>query len=122
MKVRNLTYAEVQYLKEAVRRGNDAIGREIVKRYLPKYLPALAEARAQRDADQAYKDKRHATLQRLVKETGDTRTVAVGDERAYLRIGEAYGNADSYGDSVNLNLHSLTLTQAEAIIKLLRGK
>lgn len=103
----------------ALSRGYEVIAREIENRYLPGYLTALAEARMQRDADQAYIVKQQSTLSRLSLLAGG-RTPDLQSHSVHLGIGEVYGDIEAYGDSVTLNLRSLTMAQAESIIKLLR--
>lgn len=100
-------------------RGNEAIAREIKNRYLPKYLAALAEAIAQRDADTAYKNKQTAILTHLALVAG-CRTPDLHGHSVRLGIGEIYGSIEAYGDSVTLELRSMTMKQAEAVIKLLK--
>jgi hypothetical protein len=110
----------------ALARGEAAVAMEIRRRYLPVYLVALAEARAQRDADTAYIVKQQATLSRLALVAGN-RTPdlqCAGSGRSHtvsLSIGEIYGDIEAYGDSVTLKLRSMTLAQAEAVLKLLKG-
>lgn len=103
----------------ALSRGNEVIAHEIKARYLPGYLVALAEARTQRDADQAYIVKQGASLSRLALLAG-SRTPDLQSHSVYLNIGEIHGAIEAYGDSITLNMHRLTMKQAEAVIKLLR--
>jgi len=104
----------------ALKRGEEAIAREIRMRYLPKYLPALAQARQKRDAQQAYRTARHENLQKLQNLGGDMRKLDIDAERGYLHIGEVYGHIEATNDSASLELRCLTIQQAEAIIKLLK--
>ena len=101
-------------------RGEETIAREIKNRYLPKYLAALAEARAQRDATQLYMDKKMGNLRHLHNMTGETRTLDAGTTRAYLQVGEVYGHIETSDNTATLDLHCLTMKQAEAVIKLLK--
>lgn len=103
----------------ALDRGFATVAQEILKRYLPKYLPALAEARTQRDADQAYKVKQQSNLSRLALLAG-SRTPDMQSHSVSLSIGEVYGDIEAYGDSITLKFRSLTMAQAETLIKTLR--
>jgi hypothetical protein len=103
----------------ALARGNEAIAREIMNRYLPKYLAALAEARTQRDADNAYKVKQQSTLSCLALLAG-SQAPDLQSHTVSLSIGEIYGDIEAYGDSVTLKLRSMTRKQAGDVLTLLR--
>lgn len=105
----------------ALSRGPDAIGHEIACRFLPKYLSALAEARTKRDANVTYQVKQQTNLSRLALAAGSY-TPDAESHSVDLSIGEVYGDIEAYGDSITLKLQSLTVKQAEHVIKLLRLK
>lgn len=106
----------------AVKRGDEAIGHAVLRRFLPKYLAELAQARKQRDESEAYLQAKLSNLQRLQNLGGDTRKLDRDAVRGYLHIGEMYGHIEATNDSATLELHCLTIEQAEAVIKLLRRK
>lgn len=106
----------------ALSRGNAVIAAELKRRYLPAYLKALAEARTQRDHNEAYHNAKLSNLQRLQNLGGDTRKLDYDAERGYLHIGETYGYIQTTDNSASLELRCLTMAQAEAIIKVLKGK
>ena len=102
---------------------SEAIAKDIAKRFLPEYLRvfALAQAKVQADAD--YEAKITANLQRLAKVAGETlSTEPLRDIRTSFtwRHGNHYDTVTASADSCSLKLDTLTVVQAEYIIRYLK--
>jgi hypothetical protein len=108
----------------AMDRGAGVIAREIARRMLPEYLRILALAVAQAEKHNAKADARTATMRQLAKLTGgkmpdvtreDSGRVWLGGSR-HDQVTVSYG-----GDSVTFERLSVTVEQAEHIIRYLNG-
>jgi len=69
------------------------------------------------DQHNAYKNKTKDSLTILATAAGEKARASVERQELYLENGKAHVS----GDSVSLDLHSLSISQAEAIIKMLQG-
>jgi hypothetical protein len=108
----------------AIARGPAVIAKEIQRRFLPHYLHVLALAEAKVVADTAYETDVRLNLRRLAK-AADT-TVTFDDTNRWdkreafsLSIGEVYGTVHASTKTATLELRSLTIKQAEAILQAL---
>jgi hypothetical protein len=108
----------------AISRGPATIAKEITRRFLPEYLRVLALANAKVASDTAYETDVRLNLKRLAK-AADT-TVTFDDTNRWdkreafsLSIGEVYGTVHTSKDTATLELRSLTIKQAEAILQAL---
>jgi hypothetical protein len=108
----------------AIARGPAIIAKEIKRRFLPEYLRILALANAKVLADTAYETDVRLNLLRLAKAAGTT--VAFDDTNRWdkreafsLGIGEVYGTIHASQKTATLELRSLTIKQAEAILQAL---
>ena len=109
----------------AIARGPAVIAKEITRRFLPHYLHVLALAEAKVLADTAYETDVRLNLLRLAHAAGTT--VAFDDtnrwdkrEVASISIGEVYGSIHASDKTATLELRSLTIAQAEEILRLVR--
>lgn len=110
----------------AIARGPAVIAKEITRRFLPHYLHVLALAEAKVLADTAYETDVRLNLLRLAHAAGTT--VAFDDTNRWdkreafsLSIGEVYGTVHASTKTATLELRSLTIEQAEKVLRLLKG-
>jgi len=111
----------------ALSRGPVAIAKDIAKRFLPEYLRvfALVQAKVQANAD--YDAAITANLQRLAKVAGVT--VSTEQQRYsevnksfHFRVGQRYYDVTASTKDCSMKMSSLSIEQAEYIIRYLRGK
>lgn len=95
----------------ALSRGTDVLVKEIKRRFLPEYLPKLAEAQAQVAAENEY-----------VRKVRENTLRVSGNERGYLEIEDGHGTVEASADTVSLKLYNLTVEQAVTVVNLLKRK
>ena len=109
----------------SVKRGPEAIAKDISKRFLPEYLRIFALAEAKVTTDLAYARTLVDNLLRLAKVAGvtvPTDNTWRGEQRKYfsLHIGNSYHTVQANEKDADLKLSSLTFEQAEHIIRYLK--
>jgi len=114
-------------ITSALSRGPMAIAKDIAKRFLPEYLRvfALAQAKVQADAD--YDAAITANLQRLAKVAGVKLPSAQQyynevNKSFHFSVGQRYYDVTASAKDCSMKMSSLSIEQAEHIIKYLRGK
>lgn len=103
------------------------IAADLLRRFLPEYTKLYVELTSRRDRDRAYRIKKDANVQQLSLIVNVEARGGQGQdddkEREILLVGagagRAYGNGQVMGDSVNLNLNNLSLSEAEHVLKYL---
>ena len=101
-----------------IARGAAVIAKEINRRFLPEYFRILALANSQVVKENDYKKAKRANLVRLAAAAG--KTLANDDREVFnLSAREAYGDVSTSEKTASITLHSLTIEQAEAILRLL---
>lgn len=108
-----------------IARGPEVIAKEIKRRLLPEYLRILALANAQVEKDRQYKATKLFNLERMAKAAGVTLLKPDKDyidrrESFSIRYGELYGDVQAGEKDVEIKLHSLTLEQAEALLRFVK--
>lgn len=103
------------YVTVAPDKDPSAIARAIARRVMPSYLAALDKANAQQKAEAEYKATIAANIARMVKAGASPRGNRADGTEFY-----AAGNRCSLSaDRVSMELHGLTLAQAERIVRML---
>jgi hypothetical protein len=114
----------------ALSRGPEAIAKEITRRLLPEYLRVYALAMAKLQADNAYDFEVSANLHLLAKAVGTVVPSDKNPNNSYVEAqresisfhrGEAYGTIRVSNKTAQLELRSLTLTQAVHILSYIKG-
>jgi hypothetical protein len=118
----------------ALSRGPEAIAKEITRRLLPEYLRVYALAMAKLQADNAYDFEVSANLHLLAKAVGTVVPSDKNPNNSYVEAqresisfnedhtrGEAYGIIRVSNKTAQLELRSLTLTQAVHILSYIKG-
>jgi len=120
--------ASVPIITIALKRGPEAIAKDIAKRFLPEYLRVFALAEAKGAADAEYDGKITANLQRLAKAAGEN--VGTEDIRGRgevrkdftFRVGDSrYYTVTASAKDCSLKLDALSIEQAEVIIRYLKS-
>ena len=105
----------------ALSRGPEAIAKEITRRLLPEYLRILALGIAQAEKDNAYANAKAINLRVLAQAIGE-KAPQERDEKVNFSAGEAYGTIQANATTAELHLRSLTIDQAQHILKFLKGR
>jgi hypothetical protein len=123
--------ASVPSISVALKRGPEAITKEIQRRFLPEYLRIFALALAQLQKDNERDTRVLDNLKRLgkivnahVKEDRDNGHGYIEEQRTSVSIGyiNVYGTITVSSDTATLELRSLTIEQAERVLKALTDK
>ena len=107
----------------AIERGAAVIAKEIKRRLLPEYERVFALAVAQVAADKKYKEDKASNLQRLATASGVLLREYQGrtEENFHVSFKEAYGLVTTSNNTATIELRSLTIEQAELVLRALRG-
>jgi len=108
----------------AIKRGPEAIAKDIAKRFLPEYLRVFALAKAKVAEDNAYEAAIAANLQRLAEATGESvpESLSCSHSKNFTwRLGGNYHTVTASAKDCSLKLDNLTLEQAEQIISILKA-
>ncbi len=104
----------------ALSRGSEAIAKEITRRLLPEYFRILALGIAQAEKDSAYANAKAVNFRVLAQAIGE-KEPQERDENVHFSAGEAYGTIQASATTAELHLRSLTIDQAQHILKFLKG-
>lgn len=113
----------VQPISVAVSRGPSVIAKETLRRFLPEYLRILDLALDQVSKENNYLQARQAARKRLQIAAGKIPDVSKEDDRQnfHISIGEVYGDVDVSDKTASIHLRSLTVEQAEKVLRMVRN-
>lgn len=100
----------------------DATAKDVTRRLLVPYREQLVKCVAERDQANDYagrSERNAAALAALVGKEPNRRNSSVAERRiSFYQDGGAYGDVQVNGDSVSIDLRSLTVEQAAAVLRL----
>lgn len=114
--------AAVPTITVAINRGAAAIAKAIVSRLIPEYFRILNIAIDQMEKSNAYESARNATLSKLAAIVNASAPKEDADRFSFYHSERAYGTVWAGDKSANLDLHNLTIEQAEYILTYLERK
>ncbi len=99
----------------------EQVARDITRRLVPDYLALLAQTRERIDRADAYANtaRRNAVTLAKILDTVPGEHARQGDAAVRFHRGEFYGDVAVNGDSIRIDARSLTMAQAERVLRAL---